>query len=574
MKRYHLPAILKIQTLLIVTFISLGLAKNGFSQNPVQLEACNKLPSSDLWPLSREATEFVFKNEVCDLSYDSISGKVLVGLITKERAAKIDPWWKRYEQLPNPEEYKRWFPEPWMKMYPDYLSCIDPVTQKETWMLETEKVKNMSKLIKEDDFIYVNQGKLFIKNTIIDIKTGDTELRIKNEPIFGLFPEMDMVLSVGSKNTVFCRNLSNGSIRWSFSLEFADKGWNDLVKINDSTLVLSASGLYFLNITKGRIAYFPASTNDDVSKVIGPFGDKYGPDQLYSYRYTFNNGLFSSNRIWGLASNVIYDDQFVYSAGHSDVTCFDHKGKKIWNAVTDSMASGRLMFSDSLLVYINKGYGILPVYDFWIKGTMNYKKYLDYLGFKTLYSVPCIKIFNRFTGMEILSQNLSGRKDAIIDIKNIAGNDTIQMLTRNKIIITDISSGRNMAVKENCEMGTGDMCYLAPRQIWFMNSESIFYPAGTSLSDPAIVMNPGRIWQHDKFLNNVNITYRDNIWYFKGNTSKIIVIANNKSIVLLNNSGHELKRIPSTGPLCLAGPRLFMANGNKIQVIDLQSLSL
>jgi hypothetical protein len=58
-----------------------------------------------------------------------------------------------------------------------------------------------------------------------------------------------------------------------------------------------------------------------------------------------------------------------------------------------------------------------------------------------------------------------------------------------------------------------------------------------------------------------------------GKTAKMSLIVNKNSIVLLNNNGNELARIPSTGPACLAGSRLFLAMGNKIQVIDLETFS-
>ena len=283
-----------------------------------------------------------------------------------------------------------------------HLSCIDPESQKEIWTLEPKKFKNVSRLIKPDDLIYVQEGMMLMKNTLFDIKSGKIVYNIKNEPVFGIFPELDIVLSVSLNDSVYCRNLSNGSVRWSFILEHAERGWNDLVKIDDSTLVLSVSGLHFVNITNGRIAYNPTSTNGDMRKVAQFSSQNTGSEQLIFYNYAFPNGLFSSDQIWGLASNVIYDNKFVYSAGHSDVTCFDHKGKKIWNAVTDSMASGRLIFSDSLLVYINKGYSILPGTVTRYYGSSVYKEYVDYKGSKILYGLPCIKIYNRSSGREIL----------------------------------------------------------------------------------------------------------------------------------------------------------------------------
>ena len=112
---YHFSGKIFI-TLTLFTFC---LPDPGFSQSPVQLTAVNKAQGNGSWPASSETSEYVFKNEICDLTYDSISGKVLVGLVTKDRIPMIDPWWKRYEQLPDPEEYKRWFPEPWMMKYPD-----------------------------------------------------------------------------------------------------------------------------------------------------------------------------------------------------------------------------------------------------------------------------------------------------------------------------------------------------------------------------------------------------------------------------------------------------------------------
>lgn len=552
----------------IILFIIVGILmpKLAFAQHDqiVQVRHSNDYQSL------QNAKEIELENVVWDMNFDSVSNSVIIALLKKKHADRIAKEFYRYEEITSPEEYLRWFPKPWISNYRNYILSLDPETNQEQWVLKTRLYYDgFLGIYSESAPYYHIDGKLKNSEASLDLKSGDTTSNIKEEAIFGFFPELDIALSIGKHDTVYCRNLSSGKERWKFALENPDNGWNDLIKINDSTLVLAVSGLHFLNVSRGRIAYLKASSVDDIAGVIGLFGDKYGTKQFTRFRYYFGSGLYSSTKIWGLASNVVYDSSSVYSAAHNNIVCTDHKGRLLWEVLSDSLTAGRLLLRDSILVHINKGYGIMPEK----VATGPYSSsYVDYMGFKTLFSVPELSTFNRLTGKEVYRKPLSNKYDMILDVRNVPDNDTLQILTRTKIILTRISTGTNLAVKEYSKLGNADLCSFAANDVWLKDSTGIYYPAASEISNVCIMLDRSRLWLLDKYLNNVNIYHRKDIWHFEGIYKNIVILKNETGVVLLSGEGKQLMQIPGSGPVCLAGSKLFVGSGNLISVFNLHDL--
>lgn len=521
----------------------------------------------------KEVKEIELENVAWDMNFDSISNRVIIALLKKKHADRLTKQVSRYEDIASPEEYKRWFPKSWISNYRNYLLCIDTESNQELWTLETPLYFDALTGIYTEPAPYYNyNGRLTNFETSLDLKSGITNQNKIDETIFGLLPDLNIVLSIGKKDTIYCRNLRGGKERWKFVLENPHKGWNDLIKINDSTLVLAVSGLHFLNISKGRIAYHSASTVDNISKVIGLFGDKYGTKQFTRFRYYFGSGLYSSTMIWGLASNVVYDSGSVFSAAHNNIVRTDHKGQLLWEVLSDSLAAGRLLLRDSLLIYINKGYGLMPEK----VSTSPYpysSSFVDYMGFKTLFAVPELRAFDRLTGKEVYRKPLSNKYDIILDVKYLPDNDTLQILTRTKIILTSISKGNNLAVKEYSESGNADLCSFASNDIWLKDSTGVYFPIASNITKICIMLDRSRLWLLDKYLNNVVIYHRKDIWHLEGKYKDVVILKNETGIILVSDEGKQLIHLPGSGPACLAGSKLFIGSGNFVRVFNLDDIS-
>lgn len=520
----------------------------------------------------KDMKEIVLENVAWDMNFDSISNRVIIALLKKKHADRIAKQRFRYEEITSPEEYIRWFPKPWISNYRNYLLSIDAETNQEQWALETPLYFDvLTGNYAEPAPYYHYNGILTNYETSINLKTGNTIQNRINETIFGLLPDLNIVLSIGKKDTVYCRNLKGGKERWKFVLKNSNKGWNDLVKINDSTLALAVSGLHFLDISKGRIAYQSASTVDNISKVIGLLGDKYGTKQFTRFLYYFGSGLYSSTMIWGLASNVVYDSVSVYSASHTNIVCTDHKGQLLWEVLSDSLAAGRLLLRDSLLIYINKGYGIMPEK---VPNGQYSSTLVDYMGFKTLFAIPELCAYNRMTGKEVYRKSLSNKYDMILDVRYLPDNDTLQILTRTKIILTSISKGINLAVKGYSDLGIADICFFAPSDVWLKDSTGIYSPAASNISKVCVMLDRSRLWLLDKFLNNIAIYHRNDIWHFEGKYKDVVILKNETGVVLLSGEGKQLMHLPGSGPSCLAGSKLFVGSGNIVTVYNLDEITI
>ena len=539
----------------------------------------------------KDVKEIALNTIICDLKYDSTADKVVMGLMKTTSADGSKNQKLRYEDS-YPEEYMRWFPERWINENANFLICIDPHSYKESWKTKVPKRENWLGRRATTKPVYHSAGYFYEKNKIIDIASGKTVWKKKNETIFGLFPEENTILSFRRKkvdrtDSIHCRNLNDGKNRWSYNIVHSSNGWNDFVKINDSTFVLSVSGLNFLDKDNGLTMYQPASTVDDIGTVIGIGGDKYGAKQFSRFNYFFGDGIFSSyplngasyvQSIWGMTSQVLSTTDHVYSASHNNIVCTDHSGSVIWEMVTDTMASGKLFINDSVLAYINKGYGFMPqkVKRFNRNSILKHFKYLlcGYSGVVTLYSVPELLLINRYNGNLIYRQNLSNKYDMILDVRYLPGNDTLQILTRTKIILTSISTGNNLAVKEYSKLGNADLCSFAANDVWLKDSTGVYFPTASSISNVNIMLDRSRLWLVDKYLNNVAIYHRKDIWHLEGRYKNIIILKNETGVVVLSDEGKQLMRLPGSGPACLAGSKLYVGSGNLVTVFNLDDLSI
>lgn len=556
------------QLVILVIVAGILIPKHAFTQHSGQIV---QVRQSDVYQSLKDVKEITLENVVRDMNFDSISNSVIIALLKKKHAERMAKEFFRYEEITSPEEYKRWFPKPWISNYRNYLLSIDPESTLEQWVMETPlNFDALTGIYTEPAPYYNYNGRLTNFETSLNLKTGITTQNKIDEAIFGLFPDLNIVLSIGKKNTVYCRNL-NGKEKWRFVLENPGNGWNDLIKINDSTLVLAVSGLHFLDISKGRIAYQSASTVDNISKVIGLLGDKYGTKQFTKFRYYFGSGLYSSTMIWGLASNVVSDSGSVYFAAHNNIVCTDHKGKPLWEILSDSLAAGRLLLQDSVLIYINKGYGIMPEK---VSTGLYSSSLADYMGFKTLFAIPELHAYNRLTGKQVYRETLSNEYDIILDIRHLPNNDTIQILTRTKIILTSISKGHNLAIKEYSQSGNADLCFFAANDVWLKDSTGIYFPVASDNSKVCIMLDRSRLWLLDKYLNNVAIYYRKDIWHFQGKYKDAVILRNGTGVVILSDEGKQLMYLPGSGPACLAGSKLFVGSGNLVTVFNLDDLAI
>ena len=151
-------------------------------------------------------------------------------------------------------------------------------------------------------------------------------------------------------------NLTNGNILWKTKVP-RNFGWNEVLYLNDTTLLIASDGLHSVNLANGGGWHYAATTgqkNYNAGKTAGNIGMGllliFGG---FGYFYIGENLLYNVN------SNVLIDNDFIYFASMKEIVKIDkNSGNIIWKKdLPKKEASNSLLFEkDNLIVMINQGF--------------------------------------------------------------------------------------------------------------------------------------------------------------------------------------------------------------------------
>jgi outer membrane protein assembly factor BamB len=166
-------------------------------------------------------------------------------------------------------------------------------------------------------------------------------------------------------------DLMTGRLNWKKKIS-KDYGWDERFYLNDSTLIVAASGLHLINILTGEgwsyhtqtgIGGTVANPNTVVAGVvagaavgtiIGALTGVFIVPIPVGYATT-------SNIIKGISSNALVDNGFIYHASREQIVKLDNEtGKIVWRyMLPKDMASKSSIFIDEKMVFlVNFGYAV------------------------------------------------------------------------------------------------------------------------------------------------------------------------------------------------------------------------
>lgn len=197
-------------------------------------------------------------------------------------------------------------------------------------------------------------------------------------------------------------DLQNGAIRWEKKIS-QEYGLNRVFHLNDSTLIVVASGVHAVNLKNGSGWDFPAQTGE---KIIFP-----------------NNYL-----IYDVVSNITGDSANFYFASKEKIARLNHNGQVVWSTpLPEKLTSKSHIFKkDSILYMVNYGYA-----------------FRFYKTFR--YGTPFIAAFNANTGQQIYLNTTNGKREKINGFQ--IRNDQLYLIFKDKIALYSLPGGS--FIKEN-----------------------------------------------------------------------------------------------------------------------------
>jgi hypothetical protein len=150
-----------------------------------------------------------------------------------------------------------------------------------------------------------------------------------------------------------CVNLTLGTSTWSCSIPRTEN-WVDTRALNDSVVLIAASGLHAVNIRTGLLWSFPLSTAVRTNRSFVYSNAKYTTVQKVS---TVIKTSAEDNLVTQIASNILVDDSRIYFASREKMIALNHRGQLLWQLDLKNYPTSKMLITrtDSSLSLVNFG---------------------------------------------------------------------------------------------------------------------------------------------------------------------------------------------------------------------------
>ncbi|UZO80949.1 hypothetical protein NBT05_00340 [Aquimarina sp. ERC-38] len=185
-------------------------------------------------------------------------------------------------------------------------------------------------------------------------------------------------------------DLKTGDLKWQREVN-NEFGWNDLIHLNDSTIVISSNGLHKINLKNGdgwdyktktgKKDYTAAVVENTLGTIAGVLTGTFVSTSAH-------------NIVRNVVSNVETEDSNFYLSSEEQIAKLDGKtGEVIWKNVFDKNTSSRsnIFLDDEKVYLLNFGFANM--------------------GNRTIsFGKPFFAAYNKITGEKIFQKIIDGKK--------------------------------------------------------------------------------------------------------------------------------------------------------------------
>lgn len=384
------------------------------------------------------------------------------------------------------------------------------------------------------------------KNTGIGLWTSKSELyRVDPESPIAITYKFNSMNPSSDKMEGL--DLKTGKVVWSRSLE-RTYGWDESQKLNDSTLLISSSGLHTVNLHTGEGWDYKAQTGkkqtgEMVAKSVG---------SVVLGVLTGVAPIPNLDLVTGIVSNTLVDGDEIYLASADKISRLDLSGNVVWssNLLKDKSSSSKIFKKNGTVIYLNKGHA--------------YEN-----GRFRQYGTPYFCQFDENDGSLIFNLYFDAKKLILNDVK-IAG-DTITVLFSDRIQQFSMSDKQLIHEKIFDTSKTGHLYNIVNKDIYLQNNDSFEFAVpdsaniliSTSLGSVIKLNSTFEIeqeWVKNQFFKNV------------GDFTGKKMLYNDGKMVVIDDSGKRLADFSAGENAKLIGNYLYESNDKVLKIIDLSDI--
>jgi outer membrane protein assembly factor BamB len=423
---------------------------------------------------------------------------------------------------------------------------------------------NNSRAIWKRNIAYSNNSFLFGNNKIIislqplsqsiNTQNGQNLWQVKNGIIFiddfcNVGVGYDYKVSRGLTNDLLGINLENGKVIWSRKIP-RDFGWTDVKKINDSTVIIIAGGLHYINLKDGSGWSYQTITGDkDYSGTVlaNTAGIALG---LLTGAFFITTGY---DLVRDISSNLLIDSNGYFFASKEKVLRISNEGIVNWeHSLPNDLASNSEIFLNGDTLYmINKGYAL--------KGSNN-----------IVYGVPFFAAFNKNSGERLFISTIIEDKIQIVDYW--FQDSSLFLLTGDRIFSYNIKNGGiigDFDIKAN--LGSDAVCF-TKANIYYKKGGEYFSLRNNLNARIPLMLKDEQIILFDEEFNILDSIGKNSLMvnYLEFNNYKFLF--DFKQNFILNADNIIIAEIKIEKPVTKHGSRFFIVHDRGFLEIDLFKL--
>ncbi len=352
----------------------------------------------------------------------------------------------------------------------------------------------------------------------------------------------------GSQKVMEGIDLDDGSVVWKRKIS-GNFGINQLYAVSDSVLLISASGLYKLNLLDGSGWDYPSRTGSTNLSLSGIGADARIALSMVSERYALQAG---QDRVWNISSNIYVDSTGIYYASQENIVKLDSAGHVIWSSELPYSLTSRsdIFIKDGMVFMVNLGLA-----------RKNYNT--------TPLGLPFLAAFEAETGKQLYMQKSPNFSEPLIDYR--IQDDTLLMLYTYRYSKYSLKDGIKISEKGYTPQSHGrflllvsDLIYTEKAHTMKSLSEtdsSLFY----ILTDKYQILGVNASMEIKKYMEFGDLSL------LMHNRPGLKILNNKQTSVIIDDAGNILAEIDYSGNGILKGKKLFFTTDKSITEIDLSS---
>ncbi|MCH8490843.1 MAG: PQQ-like beta-propeller repeat protein [Oceanicaulis sp.] len=420
-------------------------------------------------------------------------------------------------------------------------------------VLWSRRVNNQLESVAELDGIILHNREGRSNN--LDNATG-RRIWQAHSSILHVFPEDDLGIGyrvrtkLGKANLVEGIDLKTGEPKWQRQIP-REFGWNEIVFLNDSTLIVASSGLHSVNIHDGTGWEYSTKTGkrDYTAAIIGTgLGIAVG---LLTGSYTV---MTSPDVVTNIVSNILIHESNIYFASSEHLVKLSNEGDVIWQKPlqSDLTSSSLLFISDDDLVMINKGYA-----------TMGYQR--------IPIGSPYLANFDISSGEQRYLTHLAPeRRDIIRGIQR--GYDEITFVLSDYVSQYSLYDGGSLKSKYFETEKNGSLAFFIDEMIYDQHGSFFYSLAQISPNKYHLLTENGRVLVLD---SNFEIEYETElddffIHYLTEDDKKFI--AKNDQTYLIDAYGEKIAEFTASKTAIFTNGKLYDIQRQSFLEVNLESI--